>query len=186
MKLSESVRRVLFGIIMALSVMSLAASICIYGDTLVSAWIPFGTAFLLGIAALPLSPKWERITMSSRVWVNCLCNIFVVGCVASFVILGGNYMLASEASAHREDVTVVGKHKETRYRPRRVGRRYVGSGKTYHAYRVVVEMADGRRKGITVPYSQYRKIKVGSVREIVLAQGFFGMPIVKQELLTLE
>lgn len=182
MKQDGSARRALLWVPIIIAGVSLAASISVFGSTLVSAWIPFGLAALFGVASLPLASKWEWFTATSRRWVNGLCNFFVVGCVASIVILGGNYVFASERTAHREEVTVLKKYREKHYRTRRVNRRAVTSGAPYYTYHVQLEMADGSRKGVSMPYARYKNIRTGSVREVVIERGLWGMPVMRNEL----
>lgn len=179
MKLEGSMGRTLLWLPIAVAVMSLAASISIFGETLVSAWIPFGMAALIGIVSLPFASVWKWFTSTSRIWVNCLCNFFVVGCLAAFVILGGNYVFASEDTAHLQAVTVLKKHCERHYRTRRMSRNTVTGGVPYYTYHVLLEMPDGHRKLFAAPYTLYKEINAGSVHEIVVESGLWGMPIMK-------
>lgn len=166
-------------VILAVVLMFFVASVGLLGNTLVSAWIPYSVAALFGVAALPLSRRMEWFTSSSRFWVNGICGFFIASGVASFIIIGGNYIFPSESTAHREEVTVSKKYRQEHHRSRRVGRRYVANGAPYYTYHALVEMADGTEKSLELTYEMYNEMKTGSVREIEIERGLFGMPIIR-------
>lgn len=169
---------VLWGLLIV-SALLLALSIHFYGSTIVKPWVPFGMAVLLGIASIAVSGIWRRLTGSAKWWINALYGFAVVGAVSAFAIMGGNYFMADESTAHIEEVEVVDKYREKHYKSRRVSRRVYTRGAPYWTYHVTVEFADGRRKSIEVTQKRYQRIRNGSVRELTMQKGLFGMPVVK-------
>lgn len=168
----------LWGLLVVAGVM-LALSVSLYGDTLVKPWVPFGIAALIGIGSIAFSGVWGALTGTSKRWANALYGIVVVGAIASFAIIGGNYFFADDSTAHIENVAVVGKYREKHYKSRRVSRRVYTRGAPYYTYHVTVEFADGRRKSLKVPLKRYNRIRNGSMRELTLQTGLFGMPVIK-------
>lgn len=168
----------LWGILVA-GVVLLAISVNLYGKTIVEPWLPYGLAGVVGVASIAVSGLWSGLTGTSRWWPNALYGFAVVGMVSAFAIIGGNYYMADESTSHPEAVEVVAKYREKHYKSRRVSRRVYTRGAPYWTYHVTVEFADGRQKSIEVPKKRYGNIKMGSVRELALQKGLFGMPVVK-------
>lgn len=165
--------------LLVIGLLLVSISVNLYGKTIVEPWLPYGIALLLGVASIAVSGVWRCLTDTSRWWINALYGFAVVGALSAFAIIGGNYYMADESTAHTEEVKVVDKYREKHYKSRRVSRRVYTRGAPYWTYHVTVEFADGRRKPIEVTKKRYAKIKSGSIRELTLQKGLFGMPVVK-------
>lgn len=165
--------------LLVIGLLLVSISVNLYGKTIVEPWLPYGIALLLGVASIAVSGVWRCLTGTSRWWINALYGFAVVGALSAFAIIGGNYYMADESTAHTEEVKVVDKYREKHYKSRRVSRRVYTRGAPYWTYHVTVEFADGRRKPIEVTKKRYAKIKSGSIRELTLQKGLFGMPVVK-------
>ncbi len=165
--------------LLVIGLLLVSISVNLYGKTIVEPWLPYGIALLLGVASIAVSGVWRCLTGTSRWWINALYGFAVVGALSAFAIIGGNYYMADESTAHTEEVEVVDKYREKHYKSRRVSRRVYTRGAPYWTYHVTVEFADGRRKPIEVTKKRYAKIKSGSIRELTLQKGLFGMPVVK-------
>lgn len=165
--------------LLVIGLLLVSISVNLYGKTIVEPWLPYGIALLLGVASIAVWGVWRCLTGTSRWWINALYGFAVVGALSAFAIIGGNYYMADESTAHTEEVKVVDKYREKHYKSRRVSRMVYTRGAPYWTYHVTVEFADGRRKPIEVTKKRYAKIKSGSIRELTLQKGLFGMPVVK-------
>ena len=89
-----------------------------------------------------------------------------------------NYCLSDESSGYEYKAPVVRKYSEERTRSRRAGRR-AHHEETYRVYVVELEMKDGRIKKMEKSLSDYNRIKKGGTIRIFVEDGFFKIPVIK-------
>ncbi|MDE5635164.1 MAG: hypothetical protein K2I52_02510, partial [Muribaculaceae bacterium] len=86
-------------------------------------------------AVIAIVPVLRLLRRGDDGWVWYLFKVaggwFAGSMLVMCVIMALNYHLADAGTLHSEQVTVESRHTETRYRKRRVGRRYVGQGTPY-------------------------------------------------------
>ncbi len=144
--------------------------------TVVDVWMVVALSAVIAIV-----PVLRFLKRGDDAWVWYLFKVagiwFSGSMLVMCVIMALNYHLADDGSFHSEQVTVESRHSETRYRQRRVGRRYVGRGTPYNVYRVTVRFKSGAVKEFSVPLGRYNRARPGSRFTIDVADGAFGMPV---------
>lgn len=150
-----------------------------YEKTLVEWWTPVVFAVFVTVATLPLLGRhWSWLVGEDKTF-GFLCHIFVMGCMAYFLFLGGNWFLADESTVHQEEVTVEEKKHNERTTEYRVGRRYYRSGRKSHSYYLKVRLADGSLKEMPVTLKRYNRVRTGSTVTISLQEGALGFMVIK-------
>jgi hypothetical protein len=150
----------------------------LYERTLVSWWLPLGlSGVLAAVSGIVCERFWRGVTTSRSPILNFICNQVFAMAVFSALILGVNYWLASASSAHSERVTIERKYTEKRYHSQRVGKHSYRRGAPYYVYYAEVALSDGRKKELSLPKSQYNRLRTGSGYDIQMKKGAFGLPV---------
>lgn len=180
MKQGSRFSLILFVAILLASILMLGAGMAIFGRTIVKWWIPVAIALVPAILTAPLlMRRWEKLSDIPNRAVNIIIHIFVGGSVLYFALLGLNMAGADVKGEHVETTTVIQKYSKEHTRYRRVGRgRNIPNG-TYKTYHIVLEFSDGRLKEQELPLSSYRNVRTGQHRDLKVARGLFGMPVIE-------
>jgi len=153
----------------------------LYQQTIVTWWYPVAAAAVVAAATAPVMyGRWRIMTTSDNAALNILCHLYVIGSVAYFAFLCGNYVFADTATGHKEEVTVVEKYKKTHRKYRTVGRRRRVQNGTYDNFFLRVEFSGGTDKELSVTRSVYNKTRNGSVMTLYMQKGLFGFPVMKR------
>ncbi len=148
--------------------------------TLVNGWWIVAIALLPAVATCHIaSGFWHRFLKLPKVWQGALVHVGIVSSAVAFLILGGNYFGASADMVHR-DAEVIRKYSEERTRTRRISRRVYGAGEKYRVYYIDVRFDSGRKKDFMVSLSRYNRLRVGDKCGFSVANGLFGMPVIKE------
>lgn len=180
MKSGSTAALVIAVILMFVALFLLGAGLALLGNTFVAWWIPAIVAIVPAAAtALPLMPRWQHLLGFSKLIATLPFHLLLVGSVTFFLFLGINQWCADKGTAHVEHTTVIEKFRKEHTRYRRVSRnRRVPDGK-YYSWHLKLQLADGRTINREVPLSTYRNTSTGSHRDLTLAIGFFGFPVIK-------
>ena len=182
-------KKILSGVIAAVTILLLLSAISLTQFTLIDPWIPFAAsaaiALLSGLAAWKM---WIPLTLSERFVWNFLCHFLVVGSVlvGAFFIL--NFALADRETARKEPAVVERRYRETRYHSRRVSRRVYTRGEPYTVHCLDLRLVGSGRKLTldNVDYSKYRRTRTGDTVQVRIAKGAFGAPVVVRAAADLE
>lgn len=157
------------------------AGFVFYGKTIIVWWYPVAAAMAVACVTAPLFyDKWGIVTKSSGKWLNALCHMYIIGSIAYFAFLGGNYILADTTTGHKEHATVAAKQKKTHKKYRTVGRRRRIPNGTYDTFSLYLEFENGTKKEISVTRSTYNKSRTGSTRTLYMQKGLLGFPVIKK------
>lgn len=180
-QIAKDTMRVIAWILLGLvTVVFLGGSIALYQDTLIDWKIPVGATLVLAlISASVMHRRWQWLTNTDCSTANFLCHGVFTFSIILFAFFAGNYFLADDETRHTETVIVDRKFSEERQRTRRVGRRMVRTGETYHEYFIEVRFDDGRLKKLQVPVRRYARIRTGSTLPLDIEMGYFGIPVIK-------
>lgn len=178
--MKDKVRKTLVLVIMAVLGAALAgAAVYFYSRTVVAWWLPLLAGALFGVLAACVLRGFRALVAESIGGIGAWLAVFVFGlCAGAALLLWGNRTFADPASEHQELVTIQSKHIEE-HRTRRYSRgRYIGSGSKYNTYHLVLRFDDGSTKELSVPRSEYNRVRTGSRRTYTLARGAFGFPVI--------
>ncbi|MBD5213312.1 MAG: hypothetical protein HDS75_00630 [Bacteroidales bacterium] len=110
--------------------------------------------------------------------VNKLISVVVFTGVITAGFYGINFWMAKESTAHQERAVVIGKHRETRHRTRRVGRRYL-PGEAYYIYYIDLQYPDGEVKPRQVKIGRFNHTRTGDTISVGIEMGALGFPVIK-------
>lgn len=182
MVMREKFQAVLRVLMLVVVLLSGAFGYMVYEKTLAEWWIPVGMAAVIAMLTFPAYRRWKWLTTEDGTVVNFLCHLTCVGVIAYALFLSGNYYLSDAASLQEEEVVVQRKYQQTRKQTRRVGRhRYVADG-VRKEYYLSVLFGNGMEKDLRVSLSVYNRTRMGGTRRMALQKGFFGLPVVVEQL----
>lgn len=174
-------RKIFMFVIMFVGAVGYMAAMGFARETLIDKWIPI---LISGAVALVsgafLWKLWRNVTRSFKFWLNYLLHAVVLTGVLSGLFFTLNFCFADETTLHEETVVVASKYYKVRHKSKRISRRVYGQGEAYNEYYVDVRFDDGKTKDITIPFEQYRRIKVGTEIEFPVADGLFGIKVMKR------
>lgn len=167
--------------VLVISFFLLGGGLYLYANSLTQWWVPTLAAAMVALGSAPmLARKWERLTNVKYWIVNLLCHLFVVGSISFFAFLGINYWGADKATDVTENTEIVGKYRKSHTRYRRVSRHHRVPDGEYYTYHLLLKFSDGRDKEIEIPFSSYRKAKVGGHRKLHVQDGLLGIKVIKR------
>ena len=110
--------------------------------------------------------------------LRSIAHVFIAGGIGYFAILGINRLGATEDKAETVTGEVTQRLRHTHTRQRRVGRnRYVADGH-YYTYGALITLPDGTQTEQHLSLDEYNRLKTGSRRQVKIARGWLGMPVV--------
>lgn len=173
---SPLLQKIIIGVGVVTALAGVTASISLHDATLVEWWKPVAVSVVAAVVFTGLFSalrKGEVLSVDSAmmlVWSGCVfCGLFYVS----------NYCFSDPDSRRVEDVTVVRRFKEERYRTRRLNRHTTVRGEKYYVERVEIAFGDGRRKSVRVSPSRYSRIRTGSLLRVNVEKGAFGVDVMK-------
>ena len=180
MKPGSTMSTIIGVVLLFVALFLLGGGLSLLGNTMVEWWVPAIVAAIPAIAtAIPLIPRWSHLFGFSKPIYTLPFHLLLVGSVTFFLFLGLNRWCADKSTAHVEHTTVIEKYRKEHTRYRRVSRnRHVPDGK-YHTWHLKLQFPDGRIKDTEATFSTYRGIRKGSVRDLTIERGLFGMPVIE-------
>ncbi len=168
-------KSVLFGVFVFTVVVLVIWGTLLQRYTLVDWWLPVVGGLLLAvIVSMPLYRKFARHGLSGASFLLVIAFAFAILYSGFYSI---NYYGASADSTTRLEVSVIAKHREERYRTRRLNRHASTRGAKYYVYVVDLQLPDGRVKSLGVPLDEYNRIRNGSTRQVNSRRGAFGIQV---------
>lgn len=150
-------------------------------ETLIDKWIPIlisGAVTL--VAGIFMWKLWSNVTRSLEFWLNYILHTVLLTGILSGLFFTLNFCFADESTLHDERVVVERKYYKVRHKSKRISRRVYGQGEAYNVYYIDVRFANGETKDITLPFDQYRRQKVGKEMDLPVADGLFGIKVLKR------
>lgn len=167
-------------LVAVVTVIAIALVAVLANMTLIEPWKPLSVSAALALASvLPLRDKWKRIAGTTKNVVNYVIHAFVVTVALAAIFYSVNYWAADDESLSREEVTVVRKYTETRYRSKRIRCNVYGRGEPYTVYFIDVRFANGMVKSRELTNKSYRTVGTGQTITLGLESGFFSIPVIK-------
>lgn len=171
----SGIKSVLFGVFVFTVVALIIWGTLLQRYTLVDWWLPVvGGLVLAAIVTMSLYRRFARHGSSAASFLSVMAFAFAILYSGFYSI---NYYGASADSTVRIDVSVIAKHREERYRTRRLNRHASTRGAKYYVYVVDLELPDGRVKSLEVPLDEYNCIRNGSTRQVNFRRGAFGIQV---------
>ena len=170
---------ILIAIIAFAAIMAYAGAWGIYGNTIVTFWLPLGIALLLSAATLPAGVfVWRKLSGVSTRAVHIIGHLATA---TGFFLLGVfalNYCFPRESTRHTERAVIERKLREKRHHTKRVGTRRYVQGEPYYVYYAELRMENGREKRISLSRDRYNTLRTGSEVEIEVTTGLLGYKVV--------
>lgn len=158
-------------------------AVTIGNDVLVARWIPFA---ICGMVAAVLSVVVVRlfrcITGFKPKWINYLCGVVSLTGILTAIFLALNFSLADDSTIHEQEVKIERKYHKVRHHIKRVTRKTYAQGEAYNVYFIQIQFDNGMRRDIMVPLQRYRKLKEGQKISLKIADGLFGIPVMKRHI----
>ena len=173
--------KILSGLLIGLCVVSLGSVIGLYSNTLIKIWIPIaGAAFIAVASGFFMWRIWKGLTGSNKKWINRSCHIAVVTAILPGIFYTLNFVFSDHASLEYKTVKVARKFYKTRHKTKRISRRVYGQGEAYKQYYMEVSFPSGQKTELSVPFKQYRQLKVGMELSLPVETGLFHIPVIKR------
>lgn len=180
-ELSYICRKILLFAVMVVGAIGYGAMMGFARETLIDIWIPiFISAAMALISGILLWKLWRNVTRSSKFWINYLLHVVWLTGILSGLFFSLNFLCADDTSLHEETVVVEKKYYKVRHKTKRISRRVYGQGDAYNVYYISIRFDDGKTKDITLPFDRYRRLKAGTQKEFPVADGLFGIKILKR------
>lgn len=173
-------RYILIGLIILLTMAAYGASMGIYGETVVNAWVPFGGALIIALlSGSRMWRLWNRLSQSDSMWFNLACHTVTATGVVMAAFYVCNYAFADSTTLHKETVVVERRYSETRHRTKRISRRVYGRGEPYKVYYIDVRfVGSGKTKAISLKNDLFRRIHTGDTLSLDTEAGLLGFPVI--------
>lgn len=157
-------------------------SMILYTDTVIEWWIVPAVTLAVGLATgLHMWRWWRWLTREDAMWLNYMCHAVCTAIVLTFAFFALNTMPVDRTAARPEPGVVKEHYREERRKTRRVGRRYVASGEKYYIYKLLIELADGQTKLVTVDNGRYRQVHNGDSLTVPVADGLLGLTVIETD-----
>lgn len=169
---------ILLALMIAAGIISWGIGMAISSHTLSPRWTSLTAAAVLALTSLPITLRSTRKRTTTQKILRGILHLFMVGGVGFMAIMGINRLGATEDKAETVigEVTERVRHRHNRHR--RVGRnRYVTDG-YYYTYGATVTLPDGRQTEQHLSLEEYNRTRTGAKREVAVARGWLGMPVV--------
>lgn len=164
-----------------LTVVGYIMAVTIGNDALIARWIPFaGCGAVAVILAFVTVGLFHYLTGIKARWINYLCGVVSLTGVLTALFLALNFTLADESTIHEEEVRIERKYHKVRHHIKRVTRKTYAQGEAYNVYYVEIQFDNGMNRDIMVSFQRYRKLKVGQSITMKIAEGRFGIPVMKR------
>lgn len=148
---------------------------CFERITIVDWWKPAVVCGIIGIFSAPLQ---QLRNAKMALWLRCLLQAVAVTVICLFGYYLVNYLTARQAPLRFDDVLVTNVYRERHYKSKRVSRRVYTRGAPYWVYCMDIELADGRRKSVTISKKRYKQVDAGDTVELATRRGIFGKDVV--------
>ena len=168
-------------LVMMFVVMSVWAMI-LYSHAMIAWWIIPTVGLGIGLASgLHMWRLWRRVTDTHGMAWNYLCHSVFTAAFVSWIFFALNNMLADRDTERVVSGVVDGHFREERHRTRRVGRRYIANGEKYYVYKLEVQLEDGQKKMLDVPYSRYNNVRNGDSISVPVLDGLLGVTVMETD-----
>lgn len=172
--------KIIIILLCSLTVVFYSVSLALYEKTIVNPYILLSIAgFLSVVSGVTMWRLWRRITEKENFLINYICHVFFSFGFLLFSYLTVNMIFKNERDEYRERAEVENVYYKTRYRTKRVGRRYV-RGDEYKAYFMKIHLKGDVSKEIQITLSKTRHIHSGDSVNVVLCPGFLGSPVITE------
>ncbi|MDE6637672.1 MAG: hypothetical protein K2K32_05485, partial [Muribaculaceae bacterium] len=125
-----------------------------------------------------LAKYMKRLTTSIFEYLEYPTAFILSFSIILAAFYSSNYFLSDDSSGYEYQAPVVRKYSQERTRSFKTGRRGYRNEK-YTVYIIELEMKDGKIKRLEKPLSEYNKIKKGSSLQLLVEDGFFTIPVIK-------
>lgn len=167
------------GLLVVIGIFAWGGGIALSSQTLSPRWGALTAALVLALTSLHVTLK--RAGQGKKISEKALrsvAHVFIAGGIGYFAILGINRLGATEDKAETVTGEVTQRLRHTHTRQRRVGRnRYVADGH-YYTYGALITLPDGTQTEQHLSLDEYNRLKTGSRRQVKIARGWLGMPVV--------
>lgn len=175
--------QILIGFLVLVAIICYAGAAVVHDDTLVAWWIPALVSFVLAAASgLTMWRLWKRLTSSGKILPNYICHVIFAGGIFLLAFYSTNYVLSRESTAREETAVVEKKFTKTRHHRQRVSRRVYRQGSPYKVYYFDLRFDNGKEKTVNVSSRRYNRTRSGSQITTNVETGFFGIPVIKDNL----
>lgn len=170
--------KIIIILLCSLTVIFYSVSLALYEKTIVNPYILLSIAgFLSVISGVTMWRFWRRITDKENFLINYMCHVVFSFGFLLFSYLTINIIFKNESEEYREGAEVENVYSKTRYKTKRVGRRYV-RGDEYKAYFMKINLKDDVSKEIQITLAKTRHLHKGDSVNVVLCPGFLGSPVI--------
>ncbi|MCM1140656.1 MAG: hypothetical protein NC221_08180 [Duncaniella sp.] len=170
-------------VVIFLTVVCYIMAVTIGNDALIACWVPFAicgmVAAVLSVVAIRL---FRCITGFKPRWINYLCGVVSLTGILTAIFLTLNFSLADDSTIHEQEVKIDRKYHKVRHHIKRITRKSYAQGEAYNVYFIQIQFDNGMNRDIIVSFQKYRKLKVGQKMNVKIADGLFGIPVMKRHI----
>lgn len=150
---------------------------------MLSPWwrIPALAAVIPAVAFLPLARLWKGFLSLKSLWINGLIGFFVTTGILAGTGVFMNMIESSSRPPEKRRFAIERVYRTEHRESRRVGRRYLATGKKFYRYHLEVSAPDGRRSELPVSLAEYNKLRRRDSVTLTVHHGFLGADYIRKE-----
>ncbi|MDE6696723.1 MAG: hypothetical protein K2K25_07570 [Muribaculaceae bacterium] len=170
---------ILTAFLILIVIVAIGFSMGMHSLTIIEWWKP---VIACGVIALPvtflIAKYMKRLTCTIFDYLEYPAAFILSFSIILAAFYASNYFLSDDSSSYEYHAPVVRKYSQVRTRSFKTGRRGYRNEK-YKVYIIELEMKDGKIKRLEKTLSEYNKIKRGTSLNLLVEDGFFTIPVIK-------